>query len=387
MSLLKCCKKGKCKSRKESSRRQVDQCECLYIRDAQCSFRPKPASTFTNLGFSFAARMTNQNNTINGNLESSSKECVRVNKKRLEGKVDFGHTMGIRPGPKPPLWILTGQTTAAHIRVYAQVEEIETVDLNIVDVNFDILPDHMYGLYIATNCCGTKGANEGEGGCRSCKVTGGCCDAKTCAGQSDKGTHCQCYCEFNRGGCDDQHICNCTHDSVRCAYANPVPYVDGCFDDTPRAVRLNEGIRQLVVKQVTNAKDGCCFGGWATIDLEPQSISDKHPGEFVGMYQWDCAMTLQRLKTHIFNVNPSNVTKKAKDVLDVSESKLNFKGYTDSTVFKKVNLCVVYRRDETDHEALLVRMNVYIPGTSGAPFRYTCGYSACVALSDGLFFL
>lgn len=389
MSLLKCCDKGTCETtctKKVMKFGVTNKCDCLYVRDAQCSFKPKPASTFTELGLSFAARMTNRNNPINGNLDTSSKECVRVNKRRLEGKVDFGRDMGIRLGSKPPQWILTGQTTSDYIRVYAQVEGIETTHLNLVDIDFDTLPDNMYGLYIATNCCGTKGANDGEGGCRTCTAKSGCCDSKTCAAQSSTGAHCQCYCEFNTGGCDEKEICNCTHDSVKCAYTDPVPYVDGCFDNTPRAVKLNDEIRELVVKQVTNAKNGCCFGGWATINLEPQNVGENEPGEFVGMYQWDCAMTLKKLKNNVFNVNPTNVSKGAKNVLEVSEDKLKFEGYANSTVFNNTKLCVIYRHEDTDSKALLVRLNIYIPGTTGAPFRSTCGYNACIALGNGLFF-
>lgn len=383
MSLLKCCKEGECSdtcTKKVMKFRKVTGCDCLYVQDTRCPFKPKPASTFTELGLSFAARMTNRHNQISGTLESSSKECVRVNKKRLEGKVDFGNRMGIRLGPKPPQWLLTGQTTAPFVRMYAQVYDIETVSLDLINVDFDTLPNNMYALYIATNCCGTKGANDGEGGCRSCTVVKSCCSAKTCANQSVTGHHCQCECEAK--GCEDVDICNCTHDSKKCTYEDPVPYVEGCFDDTPRAVELNTTIQEWVVKQVTNAQNGCCFTGWTTVDMDPQDISTNNPGEFIGMLDWDCTSTLKKLKANTFKTNPSNVTKKARNLLEVSEDKLNFNGYADSTVFKRVSLCVVYRREETDDEALLVRLKLYVPGTSGSPIRYTCGYNACVALND-----
>ena len=362
---------------------KTKRCKCLYVGDEHCSFKPKPAATFTELGLSFAARMTDQQNQINGNLDTSSKECVRVNRRRMEGKVDFGYGMGIRLGPKPPQWLLTGQTTSSVIRAYAQVIGIETTSEFLVDVDFDALPDHMYGLYIATNCCGTKGANDGEGGCRTCTAIKGCCGTKTCADQSDDGAHCQCHCDV-RDGCEEKpSICNCTHDELRCVWSDPVPFVGGCFDDTPRATRLNDDIRALVVKQVTNAKNGCCFEGWSTIDFVPQDLEDPtEQGQFVGMLKWDCSSTLKKLKQNVFKTNPLNISKKARRALNISQEKLNFKGYANSTVFNRVQMCVVYRREE-DENPLLVRLNLYVPGTSGAPFRYTCGYDACSAMSSG----
>jgi hypothetical protein len=294
------------------------------------------------------------------------------------------------------VWLLTGQTTATSIRVYAHVTEIETVGLDATNADFDTLPNNMYALYIATNCCGTKGSNDGEGGCRTCVPVSASCDAKRCKSKGGSCSHCQCYCDGNwvdeskdgseaatRPGCKQEPgICDCTHDELRCRYSNPVPYVKGCFDDAPRAVALNSDIQDLVVKQVTNATNGCCFTGWETIQLVPQDIEAGIPGDFVGMYEWDSSKTLKRLKNRVFNTNPNNVTSEAQNVLNISENNLKFGGYKNSTLFSKSNLCVVYRRNPEDTEALLVRLSVYYPVTSGSPFRQVCGYGACVALQD-----
>lgn len=337
--------------------------EVLAFNSGTCRHQPKPASSFTDLGFSFTSRSSGRHTATSGVLDTRSSNCSRIKRTELEGVAKYG-SYGIYPeGPKPPVWVLTGETVGNHpIKVFLRVTELDTIEADELPLteaqkeSFELL-----GLYVGTGECGL-----GRQACRQkCYVSGKGCrvstsDDTTGDNRTSDGLPCSCApCCCPSG--------DITAVSAGCDFA----YTKDCEWEGLHLVRLASNIRSAVLAQIAELLSGVNTG-WRTAEVDPLIVDpvDFNPGNLLGLMQWNKNISGAKL-TNVLNANAGCPSIKI-SAGQAAESALALKGlvtlgpeYNSQTTFMQTRLGVVVDLGPATSDYYLAVVTMYVPVMTG----------------------
>lgn len=245
-----------------------------------CRRQPKPASTFTAMGFNFTSYVTSRA-TNASDIAPPSGACTAVKRTELAGRVQLGE-YGVYPeGPKPPVWVLTGETPGNRpVKVFARLaklEAIEAADLPLTDAQASSPGE--YGLFVGTGVCGL-----GRQACsEKCRVKGGGCQSGSGAGAA----------------CSSCQPCCCAGATPTLTPVTPgcsASYTKTCEWEGLHLVDLDNNLGSAVRQLVASAAQGV-NKGWVAVDAAPQVTSplDFSPGALLGMQVWDSTVSGTRV--------------------------------------------------------------------------------------------
>ena len=363
----------------------LNRFQTLSFNSGTCKHQPKPASTFTDLGFSFSSRSSGRHTATSGVLDTRSGHCTNIKRREEEGVAKFG-SYGVYPqGPKPPVWILTGETVGNKpVKVFLRVSEIDTIEADELPLtnaqreSFDIL-----GLYVGTGECGL-----GRQACRQkCYVSGTGCRANT-SGPSSSAS----------GSCASCAPCCCPSGEIKDASAGcSFAYDQDCLWEGLHLVRLASNLKAAILNQLVQLLSGVNTG-WQVAEVDPQIIDpvDFNPGNLLGLYQWDKNITGARL-ANVLNGALACPSVKI-SASEAAGSSLAFKGlvtlgpeYNAQTSFQQTRLGVVVDLGASTSQYYLAVVTIYAPVQTGvqplsAPYagnRLCCLFEDAVVDNSG----
>lgn len=353
-------------------------CETRFavVGRANCKHQPKPASAYTQLGFSFSSRATGRHTGTNGVLDTQSTYCTALKREEAEGRVQLGE-YGIYPeGPKPPVWVLTGETAANRpVKVFMKLNKIESLDeadLPLTAAQREALD--AYGLFVGTGECGL-----GRQACyQKCIVKGG-----PCTTQPGKGRSCgacrPCCCSKAGGG--EPLTAGCSFE-----------YTRTCNWEGLHLVRLDAALKAAITTLVTSAIEGA-NRGWVAVNVGAAVLDpvDFNPGALLGMLQWNSDTTGARVASVLTDTRCAvTIAADAKPKVRAISNAL--KGsvalgpeYTVDTEFFLTSLPVAIQVGPGTGTFVLAKMLLYVPKlcvgvrTLSAP---DAGEALCCLLDD-----
>lgn len=308
-----------------------------------CRRQPKPASTFTSMGFNFTSHVTSRaTNALD--IAPASNHCTAVKRTELEGRVQLGE-YGVYPqGSKPPVWVLTGETPGNRpVKVFvklAKMEGIDTADLPLTDAQAAAPGE--YGLFVGTGVCGL-----GQQSCSEPRVVAG---SKTCEWE---GLH---------------------------------------------LVDLDNNIAAAVRQLVASAAQGV-NKGWVAVDAAPQVTSplDFSPGALLGMQVWDSTVSGSRVARMLTDTQcttcvPGSGSSTSKTLSQALKGTVALgPEYNSSTQFFQTSLPVAVQLAAATATGstvwVLAKLSLLIPKTAGATTIRTlsapdAGEALCCLLHD-----
>lgn len=332
-------------------------CETRFavVGRANCKRQPKPASAYTQLGFSFSSRSTGRHTGTNGVLETSSRYCTDMKREEMDGRVQLGE-YGIYPeGPKPPVWVLTGETAANRpVKVFMKLNKIESIDEDDLPLTADQRASvDAYGLFVGTGECGL-----GRQACyQKCRVKGGPCTTKSGSGKQCSGCK-PCCCSTSGGG---EPV------SEGCSFS----YTKTCVWEGLHLVTLDNNIKSTVRTLVTSAIEGV-NRGWVSVNVDPAILDsvDFNPGNLLGMFQWNSETSGAKVASAITGTRCTiNIAGDAKPKVRAISNAL--KGdvalgpeYSVDTQFFQTSLPIAIQIGPGTDTFVLAKMLLYVPKLS-----------------------
>lgn len=327
-----------------------------------CAKRPKPASSFTDMGFSFSSRSSGLHTGTSGVLDTRSGICTSIQKRKLDGVAKYGSYGIYSAGPKPPVWVLTSETIGNRpVKVFYRVSDIDTVDAD--DLPFtdaQLSTSGLWGVYVGTGECGI-----GRQACRQkCYVSGkaGCVvsDSSRTSTKCTTCAPCNCSTSTSMNG-------NNTKRSAGCSFQ----YDHECDWEGVHLVRLDSNLSAGILQQLAELISGVNTG-WRSAEIDPQIIDpvDFNPGNILGMMQWNKNIDGSKL-SNILNANNGCPSVRISNT-NAATAALAIKGivslgpeYTSRTTFMQTRLGVAVNFGLTTGQYYLIVVTMYVPVMTG----------------------
>jgi len=273
----------------------------------------------------------------------------------MDGRVQLGE-YGIYPeGPKPPVWVLTGETAANRpVKVFMKLNKIESIDEDDLPLTAAQRASvDAYGLFVGTGECGL-----GRQACyQKCRVKGGPCTTKSGSGKQCSGCK-PCCCSTSSGG---EPV------SEGCSFS----YTKTCAWEGLHLVTLDTNLKSTIRTLVTSAIEGV-NRGWVAVNVDPAILDpvDFNPGNLLGMLQWNSDTTGARVASAITGTGCTiNIAGDAKPKVRAISNAL--KGdvalgpeYSVDTQFFQTSLPVAIQIGPGTDTFVLAKMLLYVPKLS-----------------------
>lgn len=327
-----------------------------------CAKRPKPASTFTDMGFSFSSRSSGSHTATSGVLDTRSSHCTTIQKRRIDGVAKYGSYGIYSAGPKPPVWVLTSETVGNKpVKVFFRVSDIETVDAGDLPFTDTQLNNAgLWGVYVGTGECGI-----GRQACRQkCYISGtaGCVvdDSSRASTKCTSCAPCKCATSVSLTG-------KGTKRSGGCSFQ----YEHACDWEGIHLVRLDNNLSAGVLQQLAEFISGVNTG-WRSAEIDPQIVDpvDFNPGNILGMMQWNKNIDGSKL-ANVLNAN-SGCPSVRIPASHAAAAALAIKGtvtigpeYNNRTTFMQTRLGVAVNFGLTTDQYYLAVVTMYVPVMTG----------------------
>lgn len=337
----------------------MNRFQTLAFNSGTCKRQPKPASTFTDLGFSFSSRSSGRHTATSGVLDTRSSNCTVIKRREAEGLAKFG-SYGVYPeGPKPPIWLMTGETVGNKpVKVFLRVSELDTIEADELPLtNAQLESFDLLGLFVGTGECGL-----GRQACnQKCYVTGTGCRVKN-SDSTAGGTTVGCSCA----------PCCCPSGEIRDASAGcDFSYQQDCLWEGLHLTRLDSNLKAVVLNQLVQLLAGVNTG-WQVAEVDPQIVDpvDFNPGNLLGLYQWNKDLTGSRLSSLLAGSTECPSIRLTPS--EAASSSLAIKGlvalgpeYNDQTSFRESRLGVVVDLGSATSQYYLAVVTIYSPVMTG----------------------